>query len=459
MFNTRKTLLGFSIALTCAAPAHASGVQNFLDSLRDFESGINPAKAEFYLENLNNPVYTYAQVTEPGRLVRDCSTGEMISEPTTISDFFKKLGIDGIYNQNSPNDPAMFKEMQYNSMNAWGFIGYQLGEALLIDSGYYSPTTAVVDGVEYDSFYMFVPDSTWIGCKTEALAEIEGSGGNKVYVTDNNRWQGTFVGKNGVNSLADLRKPEKQELVMRDAMHFNYKVLTKLLSDANMTWEQALNKSWPGTDDNGQPIEVKATMSGLLAASHLRGAWGTGALLTKDKITCDELGTCITKYVYKFGGFDTIFDVPGDSTTHGSQYPEVLTAGWGNDTVITGGGSDTLKLNEQQGSVTTVVDFTVGDDLIVLSGWEATDPLAGLVVGDTGAGAELQFAGQRVVLNGVQASAVQADPSAVIVKSSIYRSHGVAPLSLTASTLKLTRLREQRVSALNTLKLTKLKTH
>ncbi|KJR28511.1 hypothetical protein UF31_21070, partial [Vibrio parahaemolyticus] len=65
-----------------------------------------------------------------------------------------------------------------------------------------------------------------------------------------------------MNSLADLRLPEKQELVMRDAMHFNVKVISKLLADANVTWEQALAKSWPGTDANGNPIQIQATMSG-----------------------------------------------------------------------------------------------------------------------------------------------------------------------------------------------------
>ncbi|MGY3869104.1 hypothetical protein [Aeromonas sobria] len=43
-----------------------------------------------------------------------------------------------------------------------------------------------------------------------------------------------------------------------------------------MTWAQALAKSWPDTDDNGQPIQVQATLSGILAAAHLRGAWGGG---------------------------------------------------------------------------------------------------------------------------------------------------------------------------------------
>ena len=296
MKSTMK-IVSATVLLALAVPALAAkgGTQDFLDALRNFESGINPALADFYLQNLDNPVYTYAQVTAPGRLVRDCSTGSMLSEPTTISGFFNKLGVGNIYNSATPTDAVMFRKMQYNSLNAWGFIGYQLGEAVLIDAGYYSPKQVTVDGKEYDSFYMFVPDSTWVGCKTEALAEIEGSGGNKVYVTDVNRWQGTFVGKNGVNSLADLRLPEKQELVMRDAMHFNYQVISKLLKDANMTWAQALAKSWPDKDDNGQPIQVRATMSGILAAAHLRGAWGVGALLTKDQITCDELGTCITK--------------------------------------------------------------------------------------------------------------------------------------------------------------------
>lgn len=418
-----KTKYGFLTLLMVSAlsgQAQASGIQGFLDSLRDFESGINPALADFYAQNLDNPVYTYAQVTEPGRLVRDCSTGVMLSEPTTISQFFTKLGIDNIYNPNTPNDPEMFRQMQYNSLNAWGFVGYQLGEAVLIDAGYYSPNVVNIDGTDYDSFYMFVPDSTWIGCKTEALAEIEGSGGNQVYVTDNNRWEGTFVGKNGVNSLADLRLPEKQELVMRDAMHFNVKVISKLLDSANMTWEQALAKSWPGTDDDGNPIQVQATMSGILAAAHLRGAWGTAALLTNDQITCDELGTCITKYIHKFGGYNTIFDTPGNDVIEGSPYDEVLTAGEGNDTVITGGGKDQILLNEQAGAVTTVNDFTVNDDIIVLRGWQSADPLAGLVVSSVAGGTKLQFAGQTVVLIGVDAADVQANTDQVIVKSDVY---------------------------------------
>ncbi|MEC4088390.1 carbohydrate-binding protein [Pseudoalteromonas rubra] len=415
----KMTGCAVAVILSCSASA-GTGVQDFLDSLRNFESGINPALADFYLENLNNPVYKYAKVSAPGRMVRDCSTGSMIPEDTTINQFFTKLGIDGIYNSQTPYSAEMFKTMQYNSMNAWGFVGYQLGEAVLIDAGYYSPKVVTVDGKEYDSFYVFVEDSTWIGCKTEALVEIVGSGGNQIQATDVNRWEGTFVGKNGVNSFADLLIPDNQELVMRDAMRFNYGVMTQLLTDANMTWEQALAKSWPGTDDNGNAITVQATMSGLLAAAHLRGAWGTARLLTKDEITCDELGTCITKYVHKFGGYNTIFDTPADDVIEGSKYDEKLSAGWGNDLVLPGGGADTIELHEQSGSMTTVRDFTVGEDRIILRDWQAAAPLSNLSVSDVPTGVELAFAGQRVVLEGVSAAAVNVNTEAVIAQSDIY---------------------------------------
>lgn len=416
----KLSLLAACCAVSVSAQAANGGVQDFLNNLRDFESGINPALADFYLQNLSNPVYTYAQVSAPGKMVRDCSTGSMIPEPTTINEFFTKLGVDGFYNSQTPYNAQMYRDMQYNSLNAWGFVGYQLGEAVLIDTGYYSPVTGVINGVEYDKFYIFVDDSNWIGCKTEALVEVVGSGGNKVIATSLNNWQGTFTGKNGVSSFADLRVPEKQEMVMRDAMRFNYNVITQLLNNANMTWTQALAKSWPGTDDNGNPIQIQATISGLLAAAHLRGAWGTGALLTNDQITCDELGTCITTYVHKFGGFNSLFDTPASETIEGSSYDETMSAGWGNDTVITGGGVDTLLLHEQSGSVTTINDFTVGEDRIILRDWADPAPLSNLVVTDSAEGALLSFSAQTLLIKGVTAAQINANPADVIVRSDVY---------------------------------------
>jgi hypothetical protein len=69
--------------------------------------------------------------------------------------------------------------MSYRSMNSLGFVGYQFGEALLIDLGYYDD----------DQFY--------------------GNGAST------NTWDGTWTGKNGVNSLEEFMTKEAQESLFR----------------------------------------------------------------------------------------------------------------------------------------------------------------------------------------------------------------------------------------------------
>lgn len=63
----KKLTISATIATLVSAnfsyAASNGGVQDFLDALRNFESGINQALSQFYLDNLDNPVYTYAQVT------------------------------------------------------------------------------------------------------------------------------------------------------------------------------------------------------------------------------------------------------------------------------------------------------------------------------------------------------------------------------------------------------------
>ncbi len=428
MKNSMKHRLTILASLLVSVPMMAGATppvtkgsfQDFLNTLRAFESGIDPAKAEFYKTNLNNPVYTYAKVSVPGTPVRNTTTGSLIPEPTTINQYFTKLGLNTIYDPNSANAAAMFTAMQYKSLNAWGFIGYQLGEALMIDTGYYSPKMVQVGAENLEQFYIFAPDSTWIGGKKEARIEIPGSGGHFVYGTDNNRWEGKFSGKNGINSFADLTIPAKQEYVIRDAMRFNYGVMSEKLAAANITWAQALAKSWPGKDENGNPITIKATMSGLLAAAHLGGAWGAADLLITNKIACDEQGTCVTTYIDKFGNFDTMLDTPSDDTISGSPLDETLSAGQGNDIVYTGGGKNTIYLSQFAGGTTTVKDFAVGKDKIVLRNWSAATPLSNLVVSNTANGALLQFAGQSVLLNNVTAAAVNANVGAVIAVSRVF---------------------------------------
>lgn len=401
-------------------PVTKGSFQDFLNTLRAFESGIDPAKADFYKQNLDAPILTYAKVTIPGKPVRNPATGSLIPEPTSVKQYFTKLGVNTLYDPNSANPAAMFTAMQYKSLNAWGFIGYQLGEALMIDTGYYSPKMVQVGTENLESFYIFAPDSTWIGGKTEARIEIPGSGGHFVYGTDNNRWEGVFSGKNGINSFADLTIPAKQEYVIRDAMRFNYGVISEKLAAANITWAQALAKTWPGKDEQGNPITIKATMSGLLAAAHLGGAWGAADLLVNNKVACDEQGTCVTTYINKFGNFDTMIDTPSDDTISGSALDEVLSAGQGNDIVYTGGGKDTIYLSQFPGGTTTVKDFTVGKTRIILRNWNTTTPLSSLTVTDSAKGALLQFAGQSVQLENVTAAAVKANVGNVIAVSRIF---------------------------------------
>ncbi|MGY3869106.1 hypothetical protein ACW5W4_06135 [Aeromonas crassostreae] len=56
--QTTMKIVSATVLLALAAPALAAkgGTQDCLDALRDFESGINPALADFYLQNQGNPV-------------------------------------------------------------------------------------------------------------------------------------------------------------------------------------------------------------------------------------------------------------------------------------------------------------------------------------------------------------------------------------------------------------------
>ncbi|WP_211251744.1 carbohydrate-binding protein [Andreprevotia chitinilytica] len=425
LMPSKPTLLCMLIiAASISHTAHAASngnFQTFLDTLRAFESGIDPAKSALYAQNLDNPSFaTYAKVTSPGHIVRDLKTGSMISEPTSARQFFTKLGVIDLYSTNPPDPAAMFRAMQYKSLNAWGFVGYQLGEGVMISAGYYSPKMVQVGTENLESYYIYTPDSTWANGVHEARTEIPGSGGHFVLATDVNRWEGTFTGKNGVNSYQDLVLPDKQELAIRDAMRFNYGVMTDLIGKANMTWAQVLAKSWPGKDAQGNPIQIKATMSGILAAAHLTGAWGAADLLTKDTITCDETGTCNTTYVQKFGGFDTTFDTPGDDIITGNIYDDTLTAGQGNDTVYIGGSKAVIQLNQFAGGKTTIKDFVIGKNRIILRNWSIANPLSNLTVADGPTGAVLTFGGQSVVLENVTASAINANIPAVIAVSHLF---------------------------------------
>ncbi|MDA7966705.1 hypothetical protein [Ruegeria sp.] len=157
--------------------------------------------------------------------------------------------------------------MSYRSMNSLGFVGYQFGEALLIDLGYYTD----------DIYY--------------------GNG------AASNTWDGTWTGKNGVNSLVEFTTAEAQEHAIQEAFGYNLQVI-----ETGLGYQGESLSDYLGTTrtymDNGQEVSVTLSLTGIMAAAHLRGAWGTLSLLQGGNVSVDEYGTSILRYISQFGGYD-----------------------------------------------------------------------------------------------------------------------------------------------------------
>lgn len=249
-------------------------------------------------------------------------------------------------------------DMQYRSMNSLGFVGYQFGEALLIDLGYYE------DDVYYGN-----------GAAT-------------------NTWDGTWTGKNGAVSLEAFMTAEVQEPAILDAFGYNLAVIENGLAQQGKSLTDFL-----GTDaqytSGGQTVTVELTLTGILAAAHLRGAWGTLDLLKSGAVSSDENGTTILQYVEQFGGYDapTVAELianwdggVGGPNNNGDDY--LLSWGWGTHETITGfdpeedridlqnifGPSD-IALREENGSTVIAVLFGI-------SGEQQTLTLQGIKLSD-----------------------------------------------------------------------------
>ncbi len=214
-----------------------------------------------------------------------------------------------IWNLDDPEFKWDWEALQRKSANSLGFVGIQAGEAVSIDTGYY----------EDDIYYL---------------------GGG-----DTNTWDGTWTGKNGINSIHDLvgkyvyiegtderlkfiRNREitdqsdsnygkfmvhVQDLFILDVFGFNLSIIEGKLKGVGKTLEDffGMKTSYQlpkvaqdlGDGTTGDQASVVWSLSGLLAAAHLRGAWGAGDLLIKGAVTSDENGTNITYYAKKFGNF------------------------------------------------------------------------------------------------------------------------------------------------------------
>lgn len=163
---------------------------------------------------------------------------------------------------------AEWDAMSYRSTNSLGFVGYQFGEALLIDLGYYDD----------DVFY--------------------GNG------AASNTWDGTWTGKNGVDSLEEFKTADAQEVAIQEAFGMNLQIIEGGLANAGKSLDDYIGTTG-SYQQNGETVIIELSLSGILAAAHLRGAYGTLDLLLSGAVSTDENGTSILQYIHQFGGYET----------------------------------------------------------------------------------------------------------------------------------------------------------
>ncbi|WP_171095559.1 MULTISPECIES: hypothetical protein [unclassified Ruegeria] len=245
--------------------------------------------------------------------------------------------------------------MSYRSMNSLGFVGYQFGEALLIDLGYYT------DDVYY------------------------GNG------AASNTWDGNWTGKNGVNSLEDFMTEAAQERAIQEAFGYNLQVI-----ETGLGYQGESLDDYIGTTrtyiDNGQEVTVTLTMTGIMAAAHLRGAWGTLSLLQGGDVSVDEYGTSILRYIDQFGGYDApsleeaiqaytdgILPTETGGGTDGGDVsppsePPAPTDPAGNGTANTDESAADVVITWAWGTDVTIPDFDPATDTIFIS-WVGADAL------------------------------------------------------------------------------------
>ena len=141
----------------------------------------------------------------------------------------------------------------YKAFNKYGYAGkYQMGEAALIDCGYYKKA-------------------------------------NRLY---NNDWSGTFTGKDRINSIQDfLNNPKAQENAQLIFKRKQWNYLKAVGAD-----------KYIGNYYNG----YKITPSGLLAGAHLKGTGAVITYLTSNgkTVSKDAFGTSIESYMKDFSDYD-----------------------------------------------------------------------------------------------------------------------------------------------------------
>jgi hypothetical protein len=156
------------------------------------------------------------------------------------------------------------------------FLGkYQFAEILLIRLGYYKAQTYYGNGA------------------------------------DKNYWRGTWTKKRGIDSKAKfLNSGSVQEAAIREAFGVYWQDVNNLLKKRGKSISQYLDKPVK-FNDGGKTKTITVTLSGLLAATHLRGPDNMVNLLVQGRVSRDEFGTSILEYLEMFGGYNmTLKDIP-----------------------------------------------------------------------------------------------------------------------------------------------------
>jgi hypothetical protein len=259
-----------------------------LTELLAFESGIDPRLYAWYCEHIHTPCIDAPVVERPGWCKRDPQTGALLWKKMTVEEYFHTLGVLLLFDV---NHPECLKAMQYRSMNALGFVGFQLGEAALRDLGVYTPKIVDEDEMQLESLYSGqVPVSTWAGGRREVRFKPNGAAA-WILATDVNRWQGTFTGKFGIHSYEDLLEPANQTRIVIDLMCHNARAIVSTLNDSDAVVSEKLRSC--GSD-----------WSGFLAAAHLCGPAAVANYLLWGVASQDEFGTPLQQYLERFARLD-----------------------------------------------------------------------------------------------------------------------------------------------------------
>ncbi len=277
----------------------------FLDRLLTFESGIDIKSHDFYVDNFYEEVINYPQVSQPGYPKRDKISGKLQFKKMTVQEYFHSLGVLHLFN---PEDKNSLINMRFSVINCLGFVGYQLGEAILITTGYYRPVSQQFDigGKKsfLESYYTGgVDEKNWRGGSKQTLYTFPEER-KQVLSTDSNYWLGEFTGKDGIFTFEDFTAAENQNRILQTVVTSNLDWLKRQFLASGIPLSYILAKSWRYKNREDKSCQAKCSMSGIAASAHLCGALATFNFLTQDKISYDEIGTSIVDYMDMFGDLD-----------------------------------------------------------------------------------------------------------------------------------------------------------